>query len=157
MAGLKSSLGKDYSNLLPIDLICHGVGSPTVFLECIRNMEESFGGKITAYEFRTKKVAWRKEDSLKQTTLKSIRVFNDPYIQLFLSQNCLRPSCGENCRFRNKNREGDITIGDFKGLGLVFPKLSGSKLNYSTMVFNMNTIILQKAIKRAFPDHGGEA
>ena len=31
VAGLKAFLGKDYNNLLTIDLICHGQGSPIVF------------------------------------------------------------------------------------------------------------------------------
>lgn len=60
----------------------------------------------------------------------------DRYLQLFVTQHCLRESCGENCIYRNPNREGDITIGDFKGLYEVFPNLIGTKKNYSTVVFN---------------------
>ena len=137
VAGLKSYLGREYTELFTVDLICHGVGSPEVFLQCIHSMEAQFGEHISGYEFRTKRKVWEK-DYLQKKSRKnaSLSVVNDPYIQLFLSQNCLRPSCGENCRFRNRNREGDITIADFKGLSSVFPALSGEKKNYSTMVFN---------------------
>jgi NAD-dependent dihydropyrimidine dehydrogenase PreA subunit len=137
VAGLKSYLGKEYASLLTIDLICHGAGSPDVFLQCVHSMEEQFGGHISSYEFRAKRNVWEKDHLQKiDSENTSVYVVNDPYIQLFLSQNCLRPSCGENCKFRNINREGDITIADFKGLGAVFPTLSGSKKNYSTLVFN---------------------
>lgn len=137
VAGLKSYLGKEYASLLTIDLICHGAGSPDVFLQCVHSMEEQFDGHISSYEFRTKRKVWEKDHLQRiDSDNTSLYVVNDPYIQLFLSQNCLRPSCGENCKFRNSNREGDITIADFKGLGSVFPALSGSKNNYSTMVFN---------------------
>ena len=57
-------------------------------------------------------------------------------MQLFIRQDCLRSSCGENCLWRDENRQGDITIGDFKGLYNIFPELVGTKRNYSTIIFN---------------------
>ena len=64
-------------------------------------------------------------------------VIQDPFMQLFFSPNCLRPSCGGNCKYRGQNkRPGDITIADFKGLTKVFPQLKGVKKNYSTIVIN---------------------
>ena len=57
-------------------------------------------------------------------------------MQLFTKQHCLRKSCGKNCIYRTKNRLGDITIGDFKGLTKIFPNLIGCKKNYSTIVVN---------------------
>ena len=38
VAGLNGYLGSAHDNLLTIDLICHGVGSPEVFTQCIRAM-----------------------------------------------------------------------------------------------------------------------
>ena len=59
------------------------------------------------------------------------------YIQLFLKQTCLRPSCGQNCQYRGRDkRPGDFTIADFKGLATIFPDLLGTKRNYSTIVAN---------------------
>lgn len=54
VAGLKSFLGKEYNNLLLIDLICHGVGSPSVFSTCIKILEEQFNDEIMSYTFRSK-------------------------------------------------------------------------------------------------------
>lgn len=140
IAGLRQYLGKDYDNLLLIDLICHGVGSPKVFETCIKVTGCQFGVNITDYQFRTKRKVFE-TDHLQRITFDKHRYFYleaDPYIQLFLSQHCLRPSCGKNCRYRNENRQGDITIADFKGLRNVFPDLAGEKRNYSTIVFNNN-------------------
>lgn len=58
-------------------------------------------------------------------------------MQLYLKQICLRPSCGQNCKYRGRiRRPGDFTIADFKGLSSIFPDLLGTKRNYSTIVCN---------------------
>lgn len=137
VAGLKSFLLKNYDNLLTIDLICHGVGSPIVFDSAIHALEMQFGGPISSYEFRAKR-KHHEEDYLTSITISNKKkyVVKDQYYQLFMQQNCLRPSCGGNCKFRNHNRQGDLTIADFKGLKNVFPQLRGTKRNYSTLVSN---------------------
>ena len=137
VAGLKSFLKKDYENLLLVDLICHGVGSPSVFQDCIKQTEKDLGCCIDSYEFRHKDKVFVQDHIQKVTTKgKKILLENDRYMQLFTEQHCLRKSCGKNCIYRTKNRQGDITIGDFKGLTMVFPELLGSKKNYSTIVIN---------------------
>lgn len=137
VAGLRKYLGKDYEKLILIDLICHGVGSPNVFNTCMDVLGKQFGGKVTEYEFRTKRKIYER-DHLQGVEVggKHIYVKNDPYIQLFLSQICLRESCGANCKFRAENRQGDITIADFKGLTQVFPQKIGEKKNYSSVIGN---------------------
>lgn len=139
VAGLKAFLGREYKKLLLIDLICHGVGSPAVFEECLRLTETELNGKIESYEFRSKGRVYDK-DHIVKITLKNkkgvVLIENDRYLQLFVRQDCLRSSCAKNCIWRNEAREGDITIGDFKGLRQVFPKSAGTKRNYSTIVIN---------------------
>lgn len=138
VSGLRKAIGKKTENLLCIDLICHGVGSPDVFIACMEQLGKQLGGKVTAYEFRAKRSAYE-TDHIQSTDLsdgKKIYLYNDPYIQLFLDQLCLRPSCGKHCRFRCEQRTGDITIADFKGLTNVYPFLTGSKKNYSSIIFN---------------------
>ncbi len=138
VAGLKHFLQKPFDNLLLIDLICHGVGSPSVFQTCMDEIGRQFGKKLTAYEFRAKRKAYETDHlaKLSFSDRSEIYVTQDPYIQLFLKQLCLRPSCGKNCHFRRKNRPGDITIADFKGLCEVFPNLRGTKQNYSSIITN---------------------
>ena len=138
VAGLRSFLSKDYDNLLLVDLICHGVGSPTVFQTCICVISEQLGKRIKYYEFRSKRGPYE-TDYMSKAILddgETVYLTQDPYMQLFLKQDCLRPSCGKNCKYRNNDRQGDITIADFKGLTEVFPELRGTKRNYSTLVAN---------------------
>lgn len=137
VAGLKAFLRKDYENLLTIDLICHGQGSPTVFEACMRNMSDYYGEDIIAYQFRAKRKRYEEDYIASLTTDKSkIYVTKDPYMQLFLSQNALRPSCGENCKYRDIRRPGDLTIADMKGLQAIFPDQIYPKKNWSTVVCN---------------------
>lgn len=138
VAGLKAFLGKNYSNILLIDLICHGVGSPLVFKSCIKVIGEQFNDEVLSYEFRTKRRIYE-IDHLALIRFKSGKCkyfIKDPYIQLFLKQHCLRKSCGENCKYRNENRKGDLTIADFKGYDKVFHQLKGTKKNYSSIIVN---------------------
>lgn len=138
VSGLRTFLRKDYDNLLTIDLICHGVGSPTVFEACTRAISKQAGKQLKSYSFRAKR-------SVHETDYLALLAFDadnqyvtqDQYIQLFLKQTCLRPSCGQNCQYRGRDkRPGDFTIADFKGLATIFPDLLGTKRNYSTIVAN---------------------
>ena len=137
VAGLKAYLRRDYEGLLTIDFICHGQGSPIVFEACIRNMSKQFGDDIEEYMFRAKR-KWYEEDYITyiRTSKSGCYLKKDPYIQLFLSQNALRPSCGENCKYRDPHRPGDITIADLKGISKLFPDLEYSRKNWSTIVYN---------------------
>ncbi len=138
VAGVRGYMGREFDNLLLIDLICHGVGSPLVFEKCMEETGKYFGQQIARYDFRTKRNV-HETDYLSRITFvdgSCKYVTRDPYIQLFLSQHCLRPSCGRYCKFRNVKRQGDITIADFKGLIDIFPQLQGTKRNYSTVVLN---------------------
>lgn len=135
--GLRHFLIKDYDNLLTIDLICHGQGSPLVFQECMKVIGEQLGEEVISYEFRAKRKIIEEDYLSKVTTSKGVYfVTKDPYQQLFLSQDILRPSCGENCKYRDVRRPGDLTIADCRGLTTIFPDLRGSKKNYSTIVSN---------------------
>ena len=42
--GLKGYLGKDYSNLITVDIICHGVPNEKVFQGYIQSSENKLGG-----------------------------------------------------------------------------------------------------------------
>ena len=137
VAGLKSFLHKDYDNLLTIDFICHGQGSPYVFETCVQHLSETLGEKVVHYEFRSKRTRYEMDYLSQITTNDSTHyITKDRYVQLFLSQNALRPSCGENCKYRDIHRTGDITIADFKGMSKIFPDLSFPKKNWSTVVCN---------------------
>lgn len=139
LAGLKSYLGKDYPQLLCIDIICHGVGSPGVFACALQHIERKAGKKLATFSFRNRiERLGNWQDFVCCYEFKDGQVVhepNDPYQRLFLSQLCLRSSCGENCKFRKRNRLGDLTIADFKGKFNIFPRMMDHR-NYSTIVVN---------------------
>lgn len=117
IAGLKSYLKKTYSNLLTVDLVCHGVPSSKVWRDYATYMEGKYNDKITNVKFRYKEPSWL-SSSVKISFEKSNpylgSVFIDPYFVGFVKNFYLRDSCYK-CKFSNTNRHGDITLADFWG------------------------------------------
>lgn len=135
--GLKSFLGKDYENLITIDLICHGVPSPLFFKKYIKYMGEKMGGNLIEYNFRSKeKRGWGTQYLAKTKTKTKTNIFAlDKYGKHFMAGDCYRECCYQ-CRYANiKNRPGDITIGDFWGIDKCYPKFS-SPLGVSSVFVN---------------------
>jgi len=113
VAGLKSFLRKDYSNLILMDLICHGVPSPKVWADYIEWQQSRFASSITDAKFRDEEYCWG-------THYESFLVGNkkkkfDIYAKIFYSHNAHRESC-YTCPFANKERLSDITVGDYWGI-----------------------------------------
>lgn len=57
IAGLKNYLQKDYTNLITVDLVCHGVASQAYFDKYIGLLEREEGAVCTDYNFRSKRNA----------------------------------------------------------------------------------------------------
>lgn len=121
--GLKLFLGKEFSNLYCIDVICHGVPSPALFKKYITHIENRYNKKVKHIDFRCKDHAW------KHLGVKRNAIFtpadDDPYMQMFLRDYCLRPSCYA-CKAKN-NKLSDMTIADFWGIEQVAPELNDGK------------------------------
>lgn len=56
--GLKSFLGKDYDNLLCVDVICHGAPSPALWKRYAEYQEKKNRGKLMEINFRCKDDSW---------------------------------------------------------------------------------------------------
>ena len=56
--GLKKFLGKDYDNLICMDVICHGAPSPALWKEYAQYQEKKSGGKLKGINFRCKDESW---------------------------------------------------------------------------------------------------
>lgn len=139
VSGLRNYLKRDYENLFCIDLVCHGVGSQDVFYNTIKVTEEDLKSKIVGYEFRSKR-KWGRNSSRYSSCYKlengNYIIDEDRYTQLFLNQLCLRKSCVTNCQFQNRNRQGDITLADFKNKCNIMGKGDYILHNYSTIIIN---------------------
>lgn len=128
--GLKSFLGKDYDNLLCVDVICHGAPSPALWAEYAKYQEQKNGGKLTSVNFRCKDDSWTDFgmneilSNIPKEELKKLYISkdNDPYMMMFLRDYCLRPSCYE-C-VAKKVKKADLTIADFWGINDVAPEMN---------------------------------
>ena len=129
IAGLKNYLGKEYDGLLLVDVLCHGVPSPGVFEDYLKHLGEKFGSKPVSVNFRNKEKSWKRlYFEVKFENGKRYFTFcgYDRYMSMFLNNISLRPSCYD-CRFTTVNRQGDITLGDFWGIGRKYPERDDDK------------------------------
>ena len=129
IAGLKNYLGKEYENLLLVDVLCHGVPSPGVFEDYLKHLGDKFGSKPVSVNFRNKEKSWKRlYFEVKFENGKRYFTFcgYDRYMSMFLNNISLRPSCYD-CRFTTVNRQGDITLGDFWGIGRKYPERDDDK------------------------------
>lgn len=124
-AGLINYLGKDYPDLLVVDIVCHGVPSPGVFNVFLSELRETYGD-FDELSFRDKENGWNWDlhFTLKRNgqTIYRLPVGRDSYLTAFLRHYILRQSC-HNCAFATPSRCSDITLGDFWNIKSMRPDL----------------------------------
>lgn len=120
IAALGLFLRKDYGEqLLKVDVICHGVPSPLVWRNYLR---EDIGTpeEISHISFRDKRDGWnsfgfsflRRNHSGETSTYVYEPMRTNAYMQAFLRDLTLRPSCFA-CPAKGGRSHSDITLGDF--------------------------------------------
>lgn len=126
--GLRLFLGKEYDNLLAVDIICHGVPSSHLWDKYITSIEAKYHASVINVNFRSKQYSW-KEFGINRIDANTRELFIlkdlDPYMQMFIRNYCLRPSCYQ-CLAKG-TRYSDITIGDFWGVENIFPDMNDGK------------------------------
>lgn len=129
IAGLNHYLKKTHANLFTVEIVCHGVPAPFVWEKYLleRKGINSCCHEINKINFRDKRNGWRKfglsinfrgEYGCKDTlnNLSYYESFSkDPYMQAFLTNLSLRPSC-YSCKAKSGVSHADISIGDFWGI-----------------------------------------
>lgn len=146
IAGLKKFLGRDNSNLLTVDFICHGVPSPGVWYWYLKNaalktnhacgtfsMSIQNGiSLIKDIKFRDKSYGWRnycfvlqKFADESKNVLSALKDDNG-YMISFLNNISLRPSCYD-CQAKCGKSGSDITIADFWGIENLRPDMDDDK------------------------------
>lgn len=131
--GLKSFLGKNYQNLLTVDIFCHGVGSPKYWNKYIHFMEDKYKSKIKKIRFREKTYGYN--SACMAVYFKNGKVSrkdhdSDLYWTAFSKCFIFRPSC-YSCKFKTIHHTSDFTIGDYWGaseLGDEYKKANGCTL-----------------------------
>lgn len=145
IAGLKQFLRKEYSNLLTVEVVCHGVPAPEVWQSYIKEIKWEIDSHninanspmqdkliknnkptIQDISFRNKEMGWR-EYSIEFVIVTGIKDknqiihkiqqphYDNDYMKVFLRNWSLRPSC-YNCKAKNGYSHADITIGDYWGI-----------------------------------------
>lgn len=112
------------------DVICHGAPSPALWKKYAIYQEQTNGGKLKGINFRCKDDSWTdfgmKEicKSIPDDETKKLYISKDKdaYMQMFLRDYCLRPSCYE-CAAK-KVKMSDLTIADFWGINDVAPDMN---------------------------------
>lgn len=129
IAGLKGFLRKEYDNLYTMDLICHGVASPKLFSKYLSWLSHKLKCEIIDYNFRDKSIAWGLEYMIKvkhKSKAKARPSSLDPYYYHFLKGDTYRECC-YCCKYSQRDRIGDITIGDYWGIEKEHPDFYSSK------------------------------
>lgn len=127
IAGLYSFLGKDYDNLLTVDLICHGVPSPGLFRRYLK--EEYPEGGVAEVNFRDKDAfGWSTHMNIymEDGSVRRSRCTDDPFCLMFLRCLAQRPFCSI-CKFTKLPRVADLSIGDWWGIEKYSPGLNDGK------------------------------
>ena len=132
-AGLKSYLGKEYDNLLLVDLICHGVPSPKVWQDYIdyRSLKENDGKRPVKINMRSKSSGWSRygySTEFDYGNGKVTRIHNsqDLFMKAFVGNICLRSSCSD-CKAKGVERCTDVTLGDYWGIWNQHPEFDDNK------------------------------
>ncbi len=126
VAGLKNYLGKEYENLLCVDIVCHGVPSPKVWDEFLLWQEKKNNSRIMEVDFRNKKdFGWA--DHKEKLLFENGKTVNSTVFKtLFFGHNILRPCCHE-CPYKSVMHPGDITIADYWGIDKAAPEYNDNK------------------------------
>lgn len=148
IAAFRRVVGRDYENLLCVDVICHAVPSPLAWEKYLE--ERLFGqnqGRDSAraedpafrsISFRRKNCGWKRY-SMSLRFANDMEYLNDlqhdTFLRGFLAELYNRPSC-HRCFVREGRSGADLTIGDYWRIRERFPELDDEK---GTSVVLVNT------------------
>lgn len=150
VAAIKQIFG-DNDRIISVDILCMGVSSSN----CLKKYldEEFAANNVALLDFRHKSNGeWNQNLNLKIITSDGEKIipFKDSsYFLAFLKGISLRPSC-KRCTYAGCERVGDITIGDFWGVGSYKKELDDGKGTSLVMVNSIKGAGLLEKIKNNF-------
>lgn len=117
--GLHKYLGRDYENLISIDVVCKSIPSPLVFRKYIEfksKPEEPFKeivfrDKKRGFLYCTMALYSSSHDKVQRNSQYRRGSESDEWLRLFLSGRISRKSCFS-CHYQTLNRPSDFTLGD---------------------------------------------
>ena len=124
IAGLYGYLGREYDNLLTVDLVCHGVPNNRMLQEYIQSIESKYEGKVTSFTFRDKSIGWGINGSAQiEGKKRKVKLWKSAssYLYYFSDGSIYRESCYQ-CKYACAARPADLTIGDYWGIEKAHPE-----------------------------------
>lgn len=145
--GLKKYLGKDFDNLITVDVMCRAVPSPKVFKKYLDdryrkypNMEKVvFRDKARGYSYSTLSI-YDKNKNLYRGGSEY-----DQWLRIFFKGFCNRESCFD-CNFQTGNRISDFTLWDCWGTQNYSPKMDDNKGTTNVIVWTSKGLELFNSI-----------
>ncbi len=127
--GLRSYLGKDYDNLLVVDIFCGNAPSAGFFS---KYKEETYPDGLESYEFRYKndETGWSAYPTRAVTKNGEEIIHDGPkndYYQKVYHKHVMCAYHCQACKYQTFPRIGDLSIGDFWGIGSHDEELDTSK------------------------------
>lgn len=125
--GLRRYLGRNYENLILVDMLCSGVTSEGIFHRYLNWLEHRLGGRISDIRFENKRafghcrgmrVVFRRG---KFRYLLSFPAALDRLYAMSRSGYINRRSCGV-CQYASPVRAGDISLGRFENIRRAHPE-----------------------------------
>lgn len=129
IAGLKLFLGKDYPNLVAVEVACHGVPSPGVWRTHLQGRQD-----VTVVNFRDKSTGWRNYSVL--IGKKKKHHDDDDFMKCFLTNHSTRQSCFA-CPAKQGKSGADILLADLWGIK-AFPALDDDNKGTSAVMVYSN-------------------
>lgn len=132
--GLLKYLRKEYPKLLTVNLICHGTPNNRLLLEDITTVHNASP--------RNKRLSFRNDSEfgLNVTDTEGKRIiskdfYKDFYFLGFMRKLFYREAC-YSCKYAQRSRVGDFTIGDFWGFDHSIPFVSNANHGLSVVLIN---------------------
>lgn len=112
VAAVKKVFEKYMDAIVCVDLVCHGVASAEYFKQY---MKSSGAENTTHITFRNNDGYFITFYDGKNNCIKTEECYDNMYFSAYLDGVCFREDC-YHCRYAQRERVGDITIGDYDGL-----------------------------------------
>ena len=147
ISGLKAFLGREYGNLLAVQVICHSVPSPLAWRGYLASCARQIGAPVASANCRDKTHGWKLYEYALNGGTSRCNWIENPYSTAFMTDLSTRPSCSH-CAARGYRSGADLTIGDFWFIWDLDPEMDDDK---GTSVVLAHTERGEKALETIRP------
>ena len=134
--GLKAFLGRDYNELITVDLVCHGTPSPKLWDKYLDYQKKKYNSNIKNINFRNKTYGYH-SGTMKIQFVNGKEYYGSARVDLmlksFFKEISSRPICYA-CPFKTLDRCSDFTIYDCWHASDLVPKLKDDDKGYTNVI-----------------------